>query len=40
MSQHPRLKTERLLLRKLALRYADTIFSSYAQDAEVTRYLP
>jgi len=40
MSQHPRLKTERILLRKLALRDADTIFSSYAQDAEVTRYLP
>ncbi|MEC9460349.1 MAG: GNAT family N-acetyltransferase [SAR324 cluster bacterium] len=40
MSQHPRLKTERLLLRKLTLRDADTISSSYAQDEEVTRYLP
>jgi RimJ/RimL family protein N-acetyltransferase len=40
MSQHPRLETERLLLRKLALRDADAIFSSYAQDPEVTRYLP
>ena len=39
MPQHPRLKTERLLLRKLVLRDADAIFSSYAQDPEVTRYL-
>ena len=40
MTQHPRLKIERLFLRKLALRDVDKIFSSYAQDPEVSRYLP
>ena len=40
MDQHPRLKTERLFLRKLALRDVEEIFSSYAQDPEVSRYLP
>ena len=39
MDQHPRLKTERLFLRKLALRDVEEIFSSYAQDPEVSRYL-
>lgn len=40
MTQHPRLKTERLVLRKLALRDVEEIFTSYAQDPEVSRYLP
>ena len=40
MTQHPRLKIERLFLRKLALRDVDKIFSSHAQDPEVSRYLP
>ena len=40
MTQHPRLKIERLFLRKLALRDVEEIFSSYAQDPEVSRYLP
>ena len=39
MDQHPRLKTERLFLRKLALRDVEEIFTSYAQDPEVSRYL-
>ena len=34
MDQHPRLKTERLFLRKLALRDVEEIFTSYAQDQE------
>ena len=40
MTQHPRLKTERLFLRKLALRDVEEIFTSYAQEPEVSRYLP
>ena len=40
MDQHPRLKTERFFLRKLVLRDVEEIFSSYAQDPEVSRYLP
>ena len=40
MDQHPRLKSERLFLRKLALRDVEEIFSSYDQDPEVSRYLP
>ena len=34
MDQHPRLKTERFFLRKLALRDVEEIFTSYAQDQE------
>ena len=40
MDQHPRLKTERFFLRKLALRDVEEIFTPYAQDPEVSRYLP
>ena len=40
MTQHPRLKIERLFLRKLALRDVEEIFSSYTQDREISRYLP
>ena len=40
MEQHPQFKTERLLLRKLALSDVEEIFTSYAQDPEVFRYLP
>ena len=39
MEQHPRLKKERLFLRKLALRDVEEIFSSCSQDPEVSRYL-
>ena len=35
----PKIETERLILRKPVPSDADTIFRTYAQDAEVTRYL-